>query len=57
MLELVNETGAGAVVVPGWDLAGNYRAVLVARLTSLWRRSSLRHCWRIAITASPWKPV
>lgn len=33
MLELVNETGAGAVVVPGWDLAGNYRAVLVARLT------------------------
>jgi hypothetical protein len=22
MLELVNETGAGAVLVPGWDLAG-----------------------------------
>ena len=33
MLELINETGAGAVVVPGWDLAGNYRPVLVARLT------------------------
>lgn len=33
MLELVNETGAGAVLVPGWELAGNYRSVLVARLT------------------------
>ena len=33
MLELVNETDAGAVVVPGWDLVGNYRSVLVARLT------------------------
>ncbi|MCG8393677.1 MAG: DUF2169 domain-containing protein [Pseudomonadales bacterium] len=33
MLELVNETGAGAVLVPGWNLEGQHRQVLVARLT------------------------
>lgn len=33
MLELINETGAGAVLVPGWDLGGHAQSVLVARLT------------------------
>ncbi len=33
MLELINETGVGAALVPGWDLAGHPCSVLVARLT------------------------
>ncbi|MDX1804747.1 MAG: DUF2169 domain-containing protein [Alcanivorax sp.] len=33
MLELVNDSGVGAVLVPGWDRKRHYQWVLVSRLT------------------------